>query len=252
MTNDRDPNKKKKLPGWAITLIIIASFVVLLFFYRMIKLFLRMRTRKLSGVGYITVTPQVKAMAQRRAARAQIRSARRAERRAEIQSQMAKRSFQNKYNSYISNVRAANPGISEFDAYDYAANQRLSELTSKQGFDIKQYKEFIKQIPTNIKQKGNTGDRIKALDRTINGVILKDMNQYLSKEKTNPTLNGAIEFIEKDSLQNLVANHTGRSQSSYTQLYRPFYKKALEQRMVQRKYPDPIDYSTVQSNAYLK
>lgn len=248
MTNDRDPNEKKKLPGWAITLIIIASLIVLIVLYRMIRQLLRMRRRKLSGVGYITVTPQVKAKLQRRAARAQ----RRAERRAEIQSQMAKRSFQNKYNSYISNVRAANPGISEFDAYDYAANQRLSELTSKQGFDIKQYKEFIKQIPTNIKQKGNTGDRIKALDRTINGVILKDMNQYLSKEKTNPTLNGAIEFIEKDSLQNLVANHTGRSQSSYTQLYRPFYKKALEQRMVQRKYPDPIDYSTVQSNAYLK
>lgn len=237
MTNDRDPNEKKKLPGWAITLIIIASLIVLIVLYRMISQLLRMRRRKLSG---IDVTPQSNARVQRHAAT-----------RAERQLQIANRSFQNKYNSYISNVRAANPGISEFEAHDYAANQRLSELTSKQKFDIKQYKQFIKQIPTNIKKNGMTGERIQAIDRTINDVILKDMNQYLNKA-TNPTLNGAIEFIEKDSLQNLLKNHIGRSQSSYTQLYRPFYKKALEQTMVQPKYPDPIDYSTVQSNAYLK
>lgn len=227
MTNDRDPNEKKKLPGWAITLIIIASLILLIVLYRMIRQLLRMRRRKLSGIEFITVTPQSNARLQRRAARVQRRAARRAER----QLQMANSSFQNKYNSYISNVRAANPGISEFEAHDYAANQRLSELTSKQKFDINQYKQFIKQIPTNIKKNGMTGERIQSIDRTINDVIFKDMNQYLNKA-TNPTLNGAIEFIEKDSLQNLVANHSGRSQSSYTQLYRPFYKKALEQTMV--------------------
>ena len=107
---------------------------------------------------------------------------------------MANRSFQNKYNSYISNVRAANPGISEFDAYDLAASQRLRDLTSKHGFNIKQYKQFIKQIPTNIKKEGNTGVRIQSIDRTINGPILKDMNQYLSKA-TNPTLNLSLIHI---------------------------------------------------------
>jgi len=259
MTNDRDPNEKKKLPGWVITLIIIASLIVLIVLYRMIRQLLRMRRRKLSGIEFITVTPQSKARAfkraQERADRQAQKELNRLKRAQTIQVQNAQNKktsdFQQKYNSYISNVRAANPGISEFDAYDYAASQRLSELTSKQAFDINQYKQFIKQLPTNIKQKGDTGQRIKAIDRTINDVILKDMNQYLNKA-TNPTLNGAIEFIEKDSLQNLLKNHSGRSQSSYTQLYRPFYKKALEQTMVQPKYPDPIDYSTVQSNAYLK
>ena len=67
MTNDRDPNEKKELPGWAITLIIIASLIVLIVLHRMIRQLLRMRTRKLSGIESINVTPQIKARAFKRA-----------------------------------------------------------------------------------------------------------------------------------------------------------------------------------------
>ena len=200
-----------------------------------------MRRRKLSGIE----TPRSKD------SRAQRRADRKAQKALKLAQNKKTHDFQQKYKSYITKANATLQGLTEFESNDIAASQRLSELTSKQKFDIKQYNQFIKQIPTNIKKNGITGKRIQAIDRTINDVILKDMNQYLNKA-TNPTLNGAIEFIEKDSLQNLLKNHIGRSQSSYTQLYRPLYKKALEQKMVQPKYPDPIDYSTVQSNAYLQ
>lgn len=80
MTNDTDPNKKKKLPGWAITLIIIASVIILIVLYRMTRQLLRMREKKLSGIEFITVTPQSNARLQRRAARVKRRAARRAER----------------------------------------------------------------------------------------------------------------------------------------------------------------------------
>lgn len=80
MTNDRDPNEKKKLPGWAITLIIIASLIVSIVLYRIIRQLLRMRRNKINGIEFITVTPQSNARLQRRAARVKRRAARRAER----------------------------------------------------------------------------------------------------------------------------------------------------------------------------
>lgn len=246
MANERDTNEKKKLPGWAITLIIIASLIVLILLYRMIRQLLRMRRRKLSGIEFITVTPQSKARALAMALRRQKKKNKKAlhhqekikklhalkvqnERKVAVKQAQNKKTsdFQKNYEYYIDKVKKDNPGLSKFEINDLAASGRLSDLTSKQEFDIKKYKQFIKQIPTNIKKEGNTGVRIQAIDRTINGPILKDMNDYLS-QATNPTLNGAIAYIEKDSLQNLVATHTGRSPSSYIQLYRPFYQQALQ------------------------
>ena len=216
MTSDDNSSKKKGLPGWAIAIIIIASIIVFILSIIMMRKFLKMRKRKLSGIDYITVTPQRKANAQRRAERKRTKAQK---------AQTSK--FEQKYNSYITNVKKTNQGLTEFQTNDIAASQRLSELTSKQNFDIKKYKEFLKQIPRKIKQQGMTGSRIQAIDKTINNAILKDMNQYINKT-TNPTLKGAIAYIEKDSLQNLIMKHTGRSQASYTQLYRPFYNQALQ------------------------
>jgi len=137
MTNDIDPNKKKKLPGWAITLIIIASLIVLIVLYRMI--------RQLSGIE----TPRSKD------SRAQRRADRQAQKALKLAQNKKTRDFQQKYKSYITNAKATNQGLTEFEINDIAASQRISELISKTKFDIKQYKQFIKQIPTNIKKKWN-------------------------------------------------------------------------------------------------
>ena len=135
--------------------------------------------------------------------------------------------FEKKYKSYIDKVMINNQNLSKFEIIDMAANQRIGELASGEFFDYENYRKFIKQIPSNIKQKGDTGERINAFSRAINDRILKDMNQYLNKTN-NPTLEGAIAFIEKDSLQNLIRSHTGRTRDGYTQLYRPFYNQALK------------------------
>ena len=57
-SDDTEPNQKKRLPGWAITMIIIASFILLLFLYKIIRKLLRMHRRKLSGVEYMIVNPK--------------------------------------------------------------------------------------------------------------------------------------------------------------------------------------------------
>lgn len=207
MTSDSDhTNQKKKapLPGWAVAIIVISTIVFLILLLIMIP--------KLYGINHITVTPQKKAKMS---------------------------NFEKKYQSYISNSKKQNPGLSKFQTNDIAASQIIRDLTSKEKFDIEKYKQFLKQIPTEIKQKGMTGAVIQAKERTINDTILKDMNQYIN-QTTNPTLNDAIAYIEKDSLENLIMKHTGRSQASYTQLYRPFYKKALQLKKNKNGQRNPV------------
>jgi len=230
MTSDDNSSKKKGLPGWAIAIIIIASIIVFILLIIMMRKFFKMRKRKLSGIDYITVTPQRKAKAYRRAQRkrtqAQQAEAQRKKRQAQ-QAQKAQTSrFEQKYNSYITNVKNKNQGASDFEINDYAAAQIISDLTSKDNFDLQKYKQFLTQIPRKIKQQGLTREVILAKELN-NQAILKDMNQYINKT-TNPTLKGAIAYIEKDSLQNLIMKHSGRSQASYTKLYRPFYNQALQ------------------------
>ena len=133
--------------------------------------------------------------------------------------------FEKKYKSYIDKVMTKHQNLSKFEIIDYAANQRMNELTNKELFDYENYKKFVEEIPSKIKQKGLIGEKIEAISRTINDRILKDMKQYLNKTN-NPTLEGAIAFSEKDSLQNLIRSHTGRTRDGYTQLYRPFYNQA--------------------------
>lgn len=210
-SDDTEPNQKKRLPGWAITMIIIASFILLLFLYKIIRKLLRMHRRKLSGVEYMIVNPKNNAKIVKKAQNRRKRQ--------------QKKNFRLKYPQYLKKVKDENPGLSKLETYDAAAAQRISDLTTKNSFDFIKYNEFKKEIPTDIKQKGDTKFRIQSIDRTINVVIRKDMNQYVRKTK-NPTLEGAIGFVEKDSLQNLI-KHTGRPTSSYTQLYKPFYLQAL-------------------------
>lgn len=209
MTSDHTNQKKKApFPGWAVAIIVISTIVFFILLLIMIP--------KLYGINHITVTPQIKANSQKSLKKML------------TQTQKAKISnFKKKYQSYITNVKNKNQGLSEFQINDTAASQIIRDLTSKEKFDIENYQQFLKQIPTDIKQKGMTADVIQAKEKTINDTILKDMNQYI-EQTTNPTLNGAIAYIEKDSLENLIMKHTGRSQASYTQLYRPFYKKALQ------------------------
>ncbi len=236
MTSDDNSSKKKGLPGWAIAIIIIASIIVFILSIIMMRMFLKMRKRKLSGIDSITITPQRKAKAQMRARKrrtqaqkAQLQRQAQRKKTQDQQAQKAKTSkFEQKYNSYITNVKNKNQGASDFDINDEAAAQIISELTSKDNFDLQKYKQFLTQIPREIKQKGLTGNVIQAKE-LFNQAILKDMNQYINKT-TNPTLKGAIAYIEKDSLQNLIMKHSGRSQASYTKLYRPFYNQALQQK----------------------
>jgi len=212
MTSDDSSSKKKGLPGWAIAIIIIASIIVLILSIIMMRKFLKMRKRKLSGIRIQAQKAQVQRQAQRKKTQAQ-------------KAQTSK--FEQKYNSYISNVKNTNQGLSDFEINDIAASQIISDLTSKEKFDFEKYKQFLRQIPRKIKQQGMTRVVIQAKEKN-NQAILKDMNQYINKT-TNPTLKGAIAYIEKDSLQNLIMKHSGRSQASYTQLYRPFYNQALQQ-----------------------
>ena len=234
MTSDDNSSKKKGLPGWAIAIIIIASIIVFILLIIMMRKFFKMRNRKLSGIDNITVTPQRIAKAYRRAQRkrtqaqqAEAQRKKRQAQQAQAQAQKAQTSrFEKKYNSYITNVKNKNQGASDFEINDYAATQIISNLTSKDNFDLQKYKQFLTQIPRKIKQQGDTRYVIQAKE-AFNKAILKDMNQYINKT-TNPTLKGAIAYIEKDSLQNLIMKHSGRSQASYTKLYRPFYNQALQ------------------------
>ena len=135
--------------------------------------------------------------------------------------------FKKKYKSYIDKVMTKHQNLSKFEIIDYAANQRMDELTNKELFDYENYKKFVEEIPSEIKQKGLIGEKIEGISRTINYRILNDMKQYLNKTN-NPTLEGAIAFSENQSLQNLLQKHTGRTRKGYTQMYRPFYNNALK------------------------
>ena len=136
--------------------------------------------------------------------------------------------FEKKYKSYIDKVMTKNPNFSKFEIIDEAAILRINELTGRQFFDLENYRKFIKEIPSNIKRKGTmTATRIETLSTAMIDRILNNMNQYL-KKTNNPTLEGAIAFIEKDSLQNLIKKHSGRPREGYTNLYKPFYKQALK------------------------
>ena len=200
MTSDSDDTKQEKgLPGWAVAIILISMIVLLILVLITIP--------KLHGTYYTTLSQNSKTS-----------------------------KFKQKYKSYIDQASAKYQDLKESEILDIAASQALSDLTSKENFDLKQYRQFVRQLPSDIKQNENTGRVIRSKDETIKYGILKDMYQYIDQE-ANPTLEGAITFIEKDSLQNLIMKHTGRSQASYTQLYRPFYKQALQQRNRKRNRP---------------
>lgn len=205
-------SSKKKLPAWAIALIILG---VTLIIFSVVKRVVKIRRRSKSGVDYI-----LQASSQKNKQRLSKHAQRK-------RKEEKKKNFKNQYRNELKAKRIEFPEEDAKSLYQMVAIDELSNATNKGSLDIEKYEKIKNNLPSGLENTQMIKVKIESLDKSLSN-INKSMSEYVQNTQ-NPTLIGAVAYIQKEPIQTLT-KRKGRNTDNYTNAYKDLYQKALKQK----------------------